>query len=136
MQFDGINYIAVLIAAFAAFVAGSGYYGAVGKQWMKAIKMPADAQPKMEPSLFVITAICELVLAFMIAGVIGHLGVGQVTLSNGLITGLCLWIGIIMPTMTINHRYQDFGWDLTLIDGMHWFLVTLVIGGVVGFMGV
>lgn len=134
MPFDGINYIAVVIAAVAAFVVGGAYYAIVGKRWMKAAKLPLDIQPKMGPSLFIVTGVCELFLAFMMAGVIGHLG--SVSLTNGLIAALSLWIGLIMPTMTINHRYQDFGWDLTLIDGVHWLLVTLVIGGIVGFMGV
>lgn len=136
MQFDGMNYLAVLVAAVAAFVVGSVYYGTMGKRWMKAVKMPTDSQPKMAPSLFVITFVCELVLAFMIAGVIGHLGIGQVTLMNGVVSGFFLWLGIVMPTMTINHRYQDFGWDLTIIDGVHWLLVILVMGAVIGWFGV
>jgi hypothetical protein len=93
MQFDGINYIAIIAATIAAFVIGAVYYGTMAKQWMKAVKIPEGQEPNMKPSLFVITFICQLVLAFMIAGVIGHLGDGQVTLMNGLVSGLFLWLG-------------------------------------------
>jgi hypothetical protein len=37
--------------------------------------------------------------------------------------------------MTVNHRYQGFGWDLTLIDGLHWLGVALVMGAVIGWFG-
>lgn len=136
MQFDGINYIAIIAATIVAFVIGAVFYSTLAKQWMKAVKIPEGQEPNMKPSLFAITFFCQLVLAFMIAGVVGHLGEGQVTLSNGFISGFFLWLGIIMPTMTINHRYQDFGWDLTIIDGLHWLLVACAMGSVIGWFGV
>ncbi|MEW7007942.1 DUF1761 domain-containing protein [Lentilitoribacter sp. EG35] len=136
MQFGGINYIAVIVAVIAAFAVGSVYYGVNAKRWMKAVKIPEGTEPKMEPSLLVITFVCEIVLAIMMAGVIGHLGDGQVTLYNGIVSGFFLWLGIIMPTMTINNRYQDFGWDLTIIDGIHWLVVVVVMGGIIGWFGV
>jgi hypothetical protein len=50
--------------------------------------------------------------------------------------GLFIWAGIIFTTMTINNRYQGFGWDLTLIDGLHWLLVMVGIGLTIGWFGV
>ena len=67
MAFAGMNYLAVLIAAIAAFVIGAGYYGILGKPWMKAARIdPASAQ--MSPVLFAISFASELV-----SGVITHL---------------------------------------------------------------
>ncbi len=135
MDFGGVNYLAVLLATVAAFMAGAVYYGALAKPWMKAAGMTPETA-KFGPALFAVTAVCQLVMAFVLAGVIGHLGDGQVTLRNGLISGLLVWLGFMVTTMTINHRYQDAGWDLTLIDGAHWLIVALIMGGVIGIMGV
>jgi hypothetical protein len=136
MQFAGMNYLAILVAAIVAFIIGAVYYGILSKPWMKAARLdPAGPKPAMAP-LMITTFVLELVLAFVTAGVIGHLGAGQVTLFNGVISGLFIWAGIILTTMTINNRYQGFGWDLTLIDGLHWLLVMIGIGATIGLFGV
>jgi hypothetical protein len=135
MAFAGMNYLAVLIAAIAAFIIGAIYYGVLGKPWMKAARIdPASAQ--MSPVLFAISFASELVMATMVAGVVGHLGPGEVTLVNGIASGFFLWLGFVATTLVVNHRYQGFGWDLSLIDGVHWLLVLLAMGAIIGAMGV
>lgn len=37
------------------------------------------------------------------AGAIGHLGTGQVTLWNGIVSGAILWLGFMATTVAINH---------------------------------
>jgi len=136
MQFAGMNYLAILVAAIVAFAIGAAYYGSLSKPWMKAARLDPDApKPAMAP-LMITTFILELGLAFVTAGIIGHLGPGQVTVLNGVISGLFLWAGIIFTTMAINNRYQGFDWDLTLIDGLHWLLVMIGIGATIGWFGV
>jgi hypothetical protein len=136
MQFMGMNYLAILVAAVVAFVIGAIYYSALSKPWMKAAKInPSGPKPAMA-GLLITSFVMELVLAFVTAGIITHLGSGQVTLLNGVISGLVIWAGIIFTTMSINQRYQGFGWDLTLIDGLHWLLVMIGIGATIGLFGV
>lgn len=135
MVFAGINALAVIVAAIAAFVFGAAYYGALSKPWMKAARIdPAKGGP-MAP-LLVNSFVCELVMAFVLAGLIGHLGDGQVTIRNGLVSGGFVWLGFMVTTMSVNHRYEGFGWDLTLIDGTHWLGVALIMGAVIGAFGV
>jgi len=135
MAFAGMNYLAVLIAAIAAFIIGAIYYGVLGKPWMKAARIdPASAQ--MSPVLFAISFGSELVMATMVAGVVGHLSPGDVTLVNGIASAFFLWLGFVATTLVVNHRYQGFGWDLSLIDGVHWLLVLLAMGAIIGAMGV
>ena len=38
-------------------------------------------------------------------------------------------------TLTVNQRYQGFGWDLTILDGIHWLIVALLMGGIIGAFG-
>lgn len=133
MSFGGANYIAILVAAVAAYLAGAIYYGWMGKTWMKAARIdPADA--KMSLPLMVIGFVCELIMAWVMAGVIGHFG--DVSIKTGLISGFLLWLGFMATTLTVNQRYQGFGWNLTLIDGLHWLIVALLMGGILGAFGV
>ena len=136
MSFGGINYLAVFIAAVAAFAIGAVWYGAlVSKWWIKASRLdPEKMKPTLQP--FVVSFLGELVMAWVLAGVIGHLGPGQATLWNGIVSGFFVWAGFMITTMAINHRYHGYGWDLTLIDGGHWLLVALAMGAVIGAMGV
>lgn len=135
MEFGGINVLAVLAATVAAFIFGAVYYGTLSKPWMKAAGMTPE-QARFGPALFAVTFACQLVMAFVLAGLVGHLGEGQVTLRNGVISGLFAWAGFMATTMTVNHRYQNAGWDLTLIDGAHWLGVAVIMGAVIGFIGV
>ena len=136
MNFAGMNYLAIVVAAIVAFIIGAVYYGALGKPWMKAAKIdPSGPKPAMA-GLLINSFIMELILAFVTAGMIGHLGSGQVTPLNGIISGIFIWAGFIFTTLSVNQRYQGFGWDLTLIDGLHWLLVMIGIGATIGLFGV
>lgn len=131
MAFSGINYLAVLVAAVAGFAFGAVWYGLLGKQWMAAINM--TTHPKPQPTIYVIAFICQLVMAWMLAGVIGHLG--DVEVMRSLIAAAFVWFGFVLTTMTVNHRFQSATWSLTVIDGLHWLGVLLVMGLVIGLFG-
>lgn len=134
MQFAEMNYLAILVAALAGFIFGAVYYGLVSKPWMRAGRIdPVQARPG--PALLAITFISELIMAFVLAGLIAHLGPGAVTVQNGIVSGFFVWLGFMVTTMAVNHRYQAYGWDLTLIDGAHWLGVAVVMGAVIGWFG-
>jgi hypothetical protein len=135
MDFGGMNYLAIVTAAIAAFAFGAAYYGLVGARWVRAARLKPE-EMKMSPMPFVTSFVAELVMAWILAGVIGHLGTGQVTLWNGVVSAAFLWFGFIATTIAVNHRYQGFGWDLTLIDAAHWLGVMLIMGAVIGWFGV
>jgi hypothetical protein len=132
MAFSGIDYLAVIVAAVAGFAFGALWYGVLGKQWMAALGM--SDRPKPSPAPFIIAFLCQLVMAWMLAGVVGHLG--DVTVGRSLLSALFLWIGFVLTTMLVNHRFQGARWSLTAIDGGHWLGVLLVMGLVIGLFGV
>lgn len=135
MVFGGINYIAVVIAALTGFSVGMAWYMLLGNLWMAALgKTKEDLQPRPWP--FIASIISLLIMGFMLAGVIGHLGEGQVTVKNGLITGFTLWLGFVVTTMLVNHAFQGAKPQLTIIDGGHWLAVLLAMGAVIGVFGV
>ena len=134
MDLGAVNYLAVVVAAVAAFVFGAAYYGTLGKPWMKAARID-PASTKMSADLFATSFVCELIMAFVLALAINAFGMGSTTLVGGVVTGAVAWLGFMVTTMAVNHRYQGFGWDLTLIDGLHWLGVALLRGAVFGCFG-
>lgn len=132
MMFDGINLIAVAVAGVASFIFGSIWYGVLGKAWMAAASL-TEEQTRPDPVTLGLTFICQLVMAFVFAGVIYH--TGETSIRTGLISALMIWIGIVMTTQIINHRFQGKPWSLTFIDGGHWLGVLIVQGAVIGWFG-
>jgi hypothetical protein len=141
MTFAGINYLAILIAAVAAWMAGAVWYMSLGKIWMAALGTTPEAMEKSrkEPGAFlpfIYAFAAEVVMAWAVAGVLGHLGPGQVTLRNGMISAGFCWLGFVMTTMLVNNSFARRDWRLMLIDGGHWLVVLLLIGAIIGAMGV
>ncbi|MBT5049730.1 MAG: DUF1761 domain-containing protein [Rhodospirillaceae bacterium] len=137
MQFAGVNYMAVAAAAAGAFFFGFAYYMTLGKFWMvatgkseEALKAGGMAKP------MIITAICQLIMAFMLGGILGHLGAEQINLQGGLITGLFVWFGFAITATAVNYAWQRSSPMLTLIDGGHWLGCLAIQGMVLGAMGV
>jgi len=135
MSFAGENYLAVVVAATVAWLFGAAWYGLLGKPWMKAARLDPSAM-KMSAAPFIVSFVAELIMAYVLAGVLGHLGPGQVTFLNGVISALFVWAGFIATTIAVNQRYQGFGWTLTLIDAGHWLGVALLMGAIIGWWGV
>jgi hypothetical protein len=135
MDFSAVNWLAVVVAAVVAWLFGAVWYMALSKPWLKAAKLdPATMSKSKLP--FVISFIAELIMALVVALVVGAMTGGEPALAAGLVFGFVLWLGFVATTLTANHRYENFGWDLTLIDGGHWLGVLLIIGAVIGWFGV
>jgi hypothetical protein len=141
MAFAGINYIAIVIAAVVAWLAGAAWYMTLGRIWTAALGMTPGQmeEQRKQPGAylpFIYVFVCDLIMAWMLAGVLAHLGAGQVTLRNGIITGAFLWFGFVITTMVANNTFARRDPRLLLIDGGHWLVVLVLIGAVVGGIGV
>jgi hypothetical protein len=138
MTFSGINYIAVIIATLAGFGLGAVWYMVLGGAWMRALGKTKDQFNRGEGAAkalpFVISLVALFLMAWMLAGLMGHLG--DVTVRGGAISGLFVWVGFVITTMGVNHAFSGAKPMLTLIDGGHWLAVLLVMGAVIGAFGV
>ncbi len=138
MTFSGINYIAVIIATLAGFGLGAVWYMVLGGAWMRALGKTKDQFTRGEGAAkalpFVISLVALFLMAWMLAGLMGHLG--DVTVRGGAISGLFVWVGFVITTMGVNHAFSGAKPMLTLIDGGHWLAVLLVMGAVIGAFGV
>ena len=137
MTFAGINYLAVVVAAIASFGFSGLYYMALARPWMAALgKTTEDMRADRSRLPFIIAAIADLVMAWMVAGVLGHLGGGQVTPLNGVISGAFLWFGFVLTTTLVNYGFQRARPALIAIDTVHWLGVLAIQGLVIGAFGV
>ena len=133
-----MNYLAIVIAAVAAWLAGAGWYMALGKIWTAALGTTPE---KMTPAghrlgaflPYVYAFIAELLMAWILAGLLGH--IGALTVRGGIISAAFCWLGFVMPTMVVNNIFAGRDARLLLIDGGHWLLVLVLMGAIIGGMG-
>lgn len=141
MAFAGMNYVAIFIAAAAGWLTGAVWYNVFGKTWLAALGRTREdmAMKRGTPAFylpFMLALLASIIMAWMLAGVIGHLGPGQVTIRNGLISAAFLWFGFVLTTITVNNAFGGRTWMLTLIDSGHWLAALLVMGAIIGALGV
>jgi len=99
--FAGVNTLAVLIAAIAGFAFGAAWYMTLARHWLAAIGK-TKAELPTGPLPFVVAGVSQLVIAFVMAGALGHLGPGNVTPANGVISGAILWFGLALTMMAVS----------------------------------
>ena len=141
MTFAGISYLAVLIAAVAGWLAGAAWYMSLSKPWIAASGLTPElmTENKNKPGAmlpFIYAFVAQLVMAWVLAGIIGHLGTGQVTIKNGIISGALCWLGFVITTMLVNNSFALRNPRLLAIDGGHWLVVLLLMGAIIGGWGV
>jgi hypothetical protein len=143
MQFAGMNYLAILAAAVAAWMFGAVYYGTVANAWVAALGRTMDdfkaEQAAKTGKLgaigpYILSFFAELLMAWVLAGVIAHLG--PVTVKNGVVSALFIWAGFVLTTMATNNAYTGRKPMLTVIDAAHWLGVLVIMGAIIGVIGV
>ena len=143
MTFTAINYSVIVAAAVAAWFFGALYYTVLSKPWMAALDVSMAEMKRRQAgrgklksaSPFILSFIAEIIMAWVMGRVLGHLGPGQVTLRNGIVSALFLWVGFVLTTVATNNAYPGRKVMLTVIDAGHWLGVMLIIGAVVGAFG-
>ena len=134
-----INYLAVFAAAVAGWLVGAVWYGVLGKQWMAALGWTEadcagpDGKRHMPVGPMIIAFVAQLVMALMLAGLMGHMGTPSVMI--GVISGALVWLGFVITTITVNNAFQKRTLALTVIDGGHWLAVLVLQGVVLGLFG-
>ena len=131
-----INYVAILAAAVASWLAGAVWYGVLGKQWLAALgwseadMMGPDGKRRMPVGPMILSFVAALIMAVMLSGLMGHLG--PLTVRSGIISGALVWLGFVITTIAVNNAFQRRKPMLTVIDGGHWLLALVVQGAVLG----
>jgi len=141
MTFAGINYVAVMIAAVLGFAASAAWYMSLSRSYAAALGKTVDqmAEERKKPGAllpYLYALLGNLIIGWMLAGLLAHLGAGQVTFRNGVISAAFIWFGFILTTMFVNFSFSGRDRRLLTIDAGNWLIVFLVIGAVIGWIGV
>jgi hypothetical protein len=141
MAVGGLNFIAIVVAAVAAWLAGAAWYMALGKPWIAAQGWHSRAEmlrgrEKPSPVPFIVSFIAELVMAWVLAGILGHIAPGGTTIRIGLISGAFVCLGFVATTIAVNYSFSGRKPMLMAIDAGHWLVVLLVMGAILGGFGV
>ena len=134
-----INDVAIIAAAVASWLVGAVWYGVLGKQWMAALGWTEkdvcgpDGKRHMPVGPMILSFIAALVMAFLLSGLMGH--VGPISVRSGIISGALVWLGFAITTMAVNNAFQKRKTMLTVIDGGHWLLALIAQGAVLGAFG-
>jgi hypothetical protein len=129
-----INWLGVIVGVVAAWGIGAGWYMVFANQWMAAIGKTRDQINGKDPTPYIIGFACQVVMAIILAAIMPGL-FGARTPVNGLMTGGLMWLGFVITSMTLNHRYEGAPWSRTLIDGGYLLVALLVQGLVIGLFG-
>lgn len=124
-MFEIFGPVAISIATVAGFLFGSVWYGVLGKFWIRASNLEEEGT-KPTPPTMAIAFVCQAVMALAMAGVMWHMGINSI--QGGLISAVLIWVGFVVTTIIVNHRFQRQRWSLTFIDSGHWLGVLLTQG--------
>ena len=103
MEFSNLNYLAVLVAAFAGMISGAAWYGIFAKPWMKAVGYTEP--PSQNPKIYIVAILGQLVIAYMLATLFGHFP--DVSMIDGILGAFFCLLGFCLAPMAVNHRFQD-----------------------------
>jgi hypothetical protein len=136
MILGSVNWLAIIVATVVSMALGFGWYMVLGRQWMAALGRTREqiGGQGNAATPFVIAALMQLVMAYFLALLMPKV-MGATSVADGLVLGFWLWLGFVITSMIINHRYQGAKWSLTLIDGGYLLGVLLVQGLVIGLFG-
>jgi hypothetical protein len=103
-----------------------------GKAWKEALGRQAD-DCKPTPLPFIFAGLGALLMAWMLAGLMGHLA--NVTVSGGLLAAFFVWAGFVLTTTVVNQQFHGTKPLVTIIDAGHWLAVLLLMGAIIGAFG-
>ena len=133
MNFLAVNWLAVVLATVASFAFGAVWYMGLSKQWLDALGRTKE-QLGVGYTPFVWSVVVELVMAYVLA-LITPLLMGGMSVGAAIQVAVLMWVGFVITTLIMNHRYEGMKWSLTVIDGLHILGVLVIQGVVLGIFG-
>jgi hypothetical protein len=131
-----INYLAVVVAAVAAYVLGALWHGPLfGKQYIKLAGWPPEKVAAMKTQnmaqSYGLMLVTQLIMAYVLAHMIVFASdyTGTFGYQAGLMAGFWSWLGFIATTMLGGVLWENKSW------GMYCFNITYQLAAIL-LMGV
>ena len=133
MNFLAVNWLAIVLATVASFAFGAVWYMSLSRQWLAALGKPKE-ELGVGYTPFIWSVVVELVMAYFLAQFTPLL-MGGTSIAAAVQVAVLLWLGFVLTTLVMNHRYEGMKWSLTIIDGLHILGVLVIQGVVIGLFG-
>ncbi len=126
-----VNYVAVVVAAIAAFVIGAVWYAppVFGSRWM-ALLGKTQAELGQPGPAFALGIVAALVNAWVLAVLAAT--IGAKTLGDGIVLGVLAWLGFMATITAAQGIFEKRSWSLWLLNNAHNVIVQAVMGAIVG----
>ena len=132
-----ISPIGFILAIIASLAIGAVWYTDLSGPWIRANGFDenkiAKAQSGGDFSIYGTAALSHAVTALVLSALLYQ--TQAYSLAGGLTLALLCWLGFVITTMSVNHRFQMKPWSLTIIDAGHFLLVLLAQGALLGAFG-
>lgn len=131
LDFDGINYFAVVVAWLISVVVGAFWYSPAGfgKQWSKLSGVDMMKTPKAETNRAIkFVALSCLLQSFAFALILNSLKIDDIL--QGLLASLVIWFGFVALTTIGNTLYQRQSLKFWWLNAS-FFLVVMSVNGII-----
>ena len=129
-----INWLAVIVAAVAAWLIGALWYSVLfGTRWVAAHGFTPDRIAVMKKGAaraYGGSFLGFLAIALTLAVLVGYLGMSS--WLQGLKLGLLIWAGLALPLGLIGHLYSDRRFETFAIDAGYQLVYFVVMGAIIG----
>ena len=123
-----MNYLAIVVAALAAFAVSFVWYSVFGAELAKV--SPAFAEQKPAPWKMLVILGSSLVIAFVVSYVIGL--AGDVSWVSAVGIGALLWLGLAATQWVNSMVGENVPFKMALIHAGDWFVKLVLIAFIVG----
>jgi Protein of unknown function (DUF1761) len=124
-----VNFLAIAVAAVAAFILSGVWYGVLGSQLAELHPAYADSASPSAKDVIVELA-RNLVVALVVAWLVDQIGVDD--WAQAALLGLALWIGIAVVLLIGSVYHEKVPVKLASIHAGDWLLKLVVIAIIVG----
>ena len=126
-----LNWLAVVVAAVAAYVLGAVYYMALAKPWMAAAKLTREQiEGSDNKTAYGLAALASAIGAVVLAILIQATGAANA--AEGLLVGIIVGIIVTGVGQIPNYAFQYRGAKLFVIDAGYPLLQMLLGGAILG----
>ena len=127
------NYLAIAVAAIACFLFEAGWYWLFLDVWLKGIGHDrawlewTGVNPVLQ---FAAALLAEALIAVSISCVTQL--TGPQTAPRGISVGAALWLGLILPTISLGAVFAELNYASFAVDAGFWLIGMMLMGAIVG----
>ncbi len=126
-----VNYLAVGVAALSTVFIGAVWYSPLlfHKLWVKAHGYSEEKVEQLRKAAgraFIVSLLCYVVMAFVLAVFVSYAGVS--TVLQGAFLGLLVWIGFLATLGLTAHMFSEKRLSTYLLDAGYQLVYSVVMG--------